>query len=149
MSGGSSTWGIDGMLTKSQLMRLLVDLAAVNDVALLDEDRALPPEVCGSEDRQTVRRMARIIADVLRRYDYERSPEFEEAVAGRSSAVVAMKRRLTSDPVKRAEHRRRLEGALGEVLTSDAAVYLLVPKEQHGAIRSLIELAGLLRNLDP
>lgn len=133
------------MLTRSQLMKLLVDVASVNDVQVLDEDRNLPIEICAPEDRQTVRRMVATMADVLRAFDYERSPEFEDAVAGKSSAVVAMKRRLASDPIKRAQQRRRLEGALGEVLSNGDA-YALVPTEHHGAIRSLIELSDRLHN---
>jgi hypothetical protein len=126
-------------------MKLLVDVAAVNDVPMLREDRNLPLEICVPEDRTTVRKMAGLVAEVLRAFDYERSPEFEEAVAGESSAVVAMKRRLASDSVKRVEQQQRLETALGDVLSRDA-VYMLVPKEHHMAIRNLVELATRLRN---
>ncbi len=133
------------MLTKSQLMKVLVDIATVNDVSVLDEERNLPIEICAPEDRQTVRRMAALMADLLRAFVYESSLEFERSVAGKSSAVVAMKRRLASDPVKRSEQQRRLECALGEILSNDDA-YALVTKEDHGSIRSLVELASRLRN---
>ena len=135
------------MLTKSQLIKLLVDVTAVNDLPVLDEDRNLPTEVCVREDRQTVRRMVKIVAGLLREFEYEKSPEFEEAVAGKSHAVVTMKRRLASDPKKRSDYRRQMEEALGNVLTNDA-VYSLVPKGQHYALRDLADLARGLRNPD-
>lgn len=133
------------MLSRSKLMKLLVDIASVNDVPILREDRNLPDEICAKEDRQTVRRMAELVADLVRNFDYERSAEFEEAIAGKSNAVATMKRRLASDPVKRFEQRKRLEHALGDVLSSDMA-FMLVPREQHAVVRSLIELASRLRN---
>src|SRR3954466_7050287 len=146
MSGGLSTCGTS-LLTKSQLIKLLVDVAAVNDVVILNEDRNLPAEVCAPEDRATVRRMAAVMMDLLRTFDYERSTEFGDAIAGKSSAVVAMKRRLASAPVRRAEQRRRFEAALGDML-SGTTVYSLAPREGHEGIRNLIDLAGRLRNPD-
>jgi len=133
------------MLNKSQLMKVLVDLSAVNDVPILHQDRNLPIEICLPEDRQTVRKMAALVAYLLQTFQYERSPEFEEGLVGKSSAFVAMKRRLAADSLKRAEQRRRLESALGEVMSSDSA-YALVPTELHGSIRALVDFAGGLRN---
>jgi hypothetical protein len=124
-------------------MKLLVNLASINDVAVLSDARSLPIEICARDDQEAVRTMAASIASLLQDFDYLRSTEFEEAVEGKSAAVVAMKRRLALDAVKQAEQRRRFENALGDVLTSDEA-YALVPRQQHSVIRGLIETAARL-----
>jgi hypothetical protein len=135
------------MLTKHQLLKLLVDVAAANDVAILAEDRNLPPEICKPSDRATIRGMAKIVQELSQSFDYSLSPEFQKDTEGKSASVVAMKRRFAADPVKRAELRRRFEGALGEILSGDEILRLL-PVDKHRAVRNIIELAAGLGNAD-
>ena len=133
------------MLSRSELLRMIVDLCSVNDIEILGDPRALPEEICATEDRDIVRNMASIILCLLDDFDYQRSPEFNDLIQGRSAAFVAMKKRIASDAVKRDEQRKRVEKALGDLLANDDA-YKLLPKEHHTILSELVGFAQALRN---
>lgn len=133
------------MLSKAQLLQVLVETAAVNDAHILFEDRNLPEEMCRPEDRETVRRITTILDGLLKRFDYRKSCEFKRGVDGKSAAYAEMMARFAQDPVKRSDHLRRFETLLSEVI-GNPAVFDLVDEEQEADLRSLLELASRLGN---
>lgn len=138
---------LNEMLSRVRLIKTLVDIASVKDIPILKDDRNLPKEICHPEDRETVRRMASIIDELLRDFEYLHSPEFEEEISGKSPALIEMKQRLADEPVRRREHRKRFERALGDVLSCEE-VFRLIPHDRHDQVKNLIGLAGALRNPD-
>src|SRR5512145_1385990 len=113
------------MLSKAGLLRFLMDLAAVNDLDLVEDDALLSVEVCAESDRAAVREAAQILRFLRREFSYTLSPEFEASVVGRSAAYAAMRAKLVSEPTKRAALRRRFDETLSNLPSSDEVFQLL------------------------
>jgi hypothetical protein len=132
------------VLTKPELLQLLVAFASMNDTGLVDEDRILASEVCAPEDRALVREAAYGIRSLIVGFDYARSHEFQQLVAGKSTSVAAMLGRQAADPVHRKQHLDRFKQALAAQLTSDEARHLASLDQQAGLarVKVLLESVG-------
>jgi len=126
------------MLTRDQLLKMLVGLRKVNDIDLVDVDEVLRVS-CRESDRKTVRSMAAAIDSIYGSFDYTKSPEFESKLQGKSNAVREMQLRLLNSE-KRADALRRLADAITSVLHGDDA-YQLVARNQHHHLDELRTLA--------
>jgi hypothetical protein len=135
------------MLSKHEVLQLLVALARMNDAAVMSRDEGLSNEVCSSTDRSIVRELRAYILPLRQSFDYTRSPEFRSSVAGKSAAFQGMQQKLAGDPVKRQSQVERFDKALERVLDSDEAFQLL-PEEQHGVLLRVRALARTLGNPD-
>ncbi len=133
------------MLTKQELVQLLVGWSRTNDVHLSDDDGCLTIEVCRPADRETLRSAVRIIHALRQGFSYLESPVFQRSVAGRSVSFSQMKRRLEDDPTRRAIHASALDGALTVILTSREA-YDLVPNGRHVELDTLVKLLRSMSN---
>lgn len=135
------------MLSKHDLLTLLVAWSSMNDARLAEEDACLSIEVCSPEDRPAVRRAARLIDHLRQRFSYVESPMFRREVQDKSEAYVTMRRRLESEPTKRAAHLQSFTSALRCILSSRDA-YDLVPTERHPELDALGSLLHQLANPD-
>ncbi len=126
------------MLSKQQLIGLLVGLKRVNDIELINDQAVLSNEVCLDGDRGLVRRMAFIVNELYETFDYSRSPEFLRSTEGKSAEFKAMRQRLLT-PTKRIEVQRRLGHALERVWESDE-VFELIEPSRLGRIKELRNL---------
>jgi hypothetical protein len=133
------------VLSKPDLLTMLVGLSSMNDTASVDEGRCLTSEVCTKEDRAAVREVAHSLDQLLKGFSYTASPEFARAVGGKSAAVLAMQRRLAEEPLRRAEHRARLIGALAGLLSKDEA-YDLLPEARHQILDRIRASMGQVQN---
>jgi hypothetical protein len=140
-------WSEEGnvLLSKAGLLQLLVDLAAVNDAQLVDEDRILTSDICAAEDRALVREAAYAIRALLAEFSYLASPKFERLVAGKSPAVVAMQRKLASDPVRRKHNLELFETAMQQLLVSERA-YELAAVSQPPVLDRLKAILAAVQN---
>ena len=131
------------MLTKVELVTLLVAWSSMNDMGLADEDTSLSAEICSPVDRAPVRRAARLVDHLRKRFSYVESPLFVRELQGKSAAYATMRKKLEDEPTRRAAHLQSFTSALRSILSSREA-YDLVPTERH---TELAALAGLLRQV--
>jgi len=117
----------------------------MNDTGLVDDDRLLAADVCVPEDRALIREAAYAIRSLLGEFSYLKSPEFQERITGKSSAVAAMHRRLAAEPVRKKEHSERFEVALAALWVSDEA-YQLAGPEQQASLMRLKTIVAAVRN---
>ena len=66
------------MLSKADLMGLLVGFAWAHDIDVLAQDSFLGTDICARADREIIRRMAYLVNELYRDFDYIHSPEFNE-----------------------------------------------------------------------
>lgn len=135
------------MLTKRELLALIVSFASMNDAALLEDDRGLPPTVCNPDDRPAVRRALRIIQGLRARFSFPESPRFASEVQGRSTAYVTLRATMENEPVKKARHVAAFDAALAAVLSSSEA-FELVPAARHPELAVLQSLLRQVANPD-
>lgn len=122
------------MLTRDQVLKMLVGLRKVNDIDLVNVDEVLRAS-CRESDRNAVRSMAAAIDSIYGSFDYTKSPEFESKIDGKSNAVREMHIRLLNSE-KRADALHRLGNAITSLLHGDDA-YQLVAQDQHHLLDEL------------
>lgn len=74
------------MLTRVQLLKMLVGLKKANDIDLVGDDDVMRVS-CNDADREAVRAMTAIINQIYGHFDYANSPEFLERLEGKSEQV--------------------------------------------------------------
>ncbi len=135
------------MLTKNEILNLIVGLQQANDLELLNGNSpVLTADVCYREDIPLIQAMGTIVDELMTGFDYSHSPQFEEFVAGKSEAYRQARLRQLS-PVRRTEWKAQLADSLTQVLVSEE-VLELVPVSHHPKIHELRSLLGRLRNAE-
>lgn len=127
------------MLSAPEVLKLLVGLKEVGDLDIVSSDVILSI-ACKTEDRPTVLMMAAIIDQLLDSFDYEKSPEFEAKIYGKSDVVQAMHRKLLS-PDRQRTLSARFGKSLSELLVSNEA-FDLVPIASYIRLNELKSLAS-------
>ena len=135
------------MLSKAELLGLLVAWSRMGDASLAEVDESLSVEVCVAEERPAVRRAASLVDHVRKRFSYAESPRFGAALNGKSGSCRAMRTRLEGEPAKRAARLAELDAALESVLSNREA-YDLVAAEQHPELDALVATLRRLGNPD-
>jgi hypothetical protein len=135
------------VLSKNELVTLLVSWSCMSDTALADDDACLPEEVCHRNDRAAVRRAARLVDHLRNRFSYVESPRFSRGQAGKSSAYAAMRRKLEDAPTKRVNHLESFSAALRSILSSREA-YDFVPAQRHNELDALVDILRQVGNRD-
>lgn len=133
------------MLSKADLLKLLVALIRMSDSHVLSTDEGLPAEVCAPGDRDKVRHLRGLLIPIRRFFDYTESPEFLESIEGKSDTASALRRKLASDPVKKKEQLARLDRSLESLLTSSDA-FRLVRARDHGTLQEIQRILSSLSN---
>ena len=113
------------MLTPAESFRVLVSLAAVGDAEALEVGLLANRNDFCENVATELRGHGNLVAQIMKGYDYLQSPEFLQSIEGKSDQFVAMKRKLESDPVRKAHHAKRFEVALYDLPTSSGAYHLL------------------------
>ena len=70
------------MLSRAEMLTMLVGLKEVNDLDLVEGDSVLNVS-CTESDKSTVRAMASLIDQIYDDFDYEVSPEFLDKTGGK------------------------------------------------------------------
>jgi hypothetical protein len=130
------------LLTKQQLAGVLVGMNRDGFVHCLRDLTSL----CHPDEFPLVERMSAIMGELLKTFDYAKSPEFLRSILGKSAAFIEMKKRLLT-PVKRTENFKRLCDALANVGKSDAA-FDLIEESRQGRIKELRDLLSEISNSD-
>ncbi len=134
------------MLTRNEILKMLVGLQEINDPNLIHDDAVLA-ENCLESDNVKVRAMAALVEDIYRRFDYASSPEFLRRINGKSEQHQTMHRKLL-DNVKLREAKQRLGASMTRILETDD-VYDLVAVTDHHCLDQLKELAESLTDPGP
>lgn len=127
---------------KNQVLRLIVGLCFCGDHEIISHD-AVVASVAPPSNWSKIRAAAGIINSIRANYSYVNSPEFQEKISGKSTAVASMLAKFASEPFRRSAQKRRLEYALANVLDEDDA-FELVPSSQHW---QLIEIRRLFAEI--
>jgi hypothetical protein len=135
------------MLSKKEVLRLVTALARMNDSGVISNDKGLPDEICAPADRKTVREIRALVVPLRQDLEYSESPEFRQAVGGKSPAFAEMQKRLSADPARRKAYADRIDKALEEVLDNDDA-FRLLPESRHAALLMIRQHVASLRNPD-
>ncbi len=129
------------MLKAGDVLKMLVGLKEVGDLDIVSSDAVLS-SACNAEHRSAVLAMAELVEQLLKGFDYEKSPEFQRKVSGKSADVQSMYRKMLSpDRLKRLAERF---GISLTVLPVSNDAYDLVPAEYHDALDRLKLLASTL-----
>ena len=123
------------MLTKRQLLDMLVGLTRANDISLVDDPKVMTREVCLEGDLPLVRLMATITSELYTTFNYANSPEFLRSVSGKTEAVRAMRLKSIT-PQRRTEMQKRFGDALVQIMESDE-ILDLVESSRHERIKEL------------
>lgn len=127
------------MLSAGDVLKMLVGLKQAGDLDIISSDAVLS-STCKPDDRSKVLAMAAIVDQLLDAFEYERSPEFEAMVKGKSDDVRELHRKLLS-PEKLRNHSVRFGQSLTELLVSDEA-FELMPLGSHDSLNELKSLAS-------
>lgn len=127
------------VLTRTEILRMLVGLGEVNDLDLIRSDAVLA-ESCLDSEKAIVRAMAGLIQGLFEDFDYAMSPEFLQMIDGKSPQVRAMHRKLIGKE-KQIEARKRLGESITMLLEEDDA-YGLVAETYRDRLDHLKELAA-------
>ena len=133
-------------LDKPTLLKTVMGLIAMGDVDLLEEQRVI--SLLGAPiDFERICRLAQLLSELFRDFDYTRSPEFERSVEGKSPAFVDMKKKFAREPVKASEHRERYKKGLSDLLENQSA-YELTPISLHDQLDEIRRLIYEIENPD-
>lgn len=131
------------MTDRSDLLGLVVHLAAANDAHVLAEPAFMRGAI-SPESRALMVRAAQLVGHILDHSDYVESPQFAAWTQGRSGSVIAMKIRMADDPVRRKEYRERLQAAL-EALPDSADAPHVVDLRLGAELTELTDIARKLQ----
>lgn len=124
------------MISGESLYYALLEMAAVNDGSLFRAAFANPGTEIDSCAYEELLNLAPEIVRLVEKYDYLASPEFETSCAGKSAALVAMRRKQETDGQKARKRKEVMLIALQELATSRTA-YKLISRKKH-------ELLGMI-----
>jgi hypothetical protein len=135
----------DPMLTKQQLIGVIVAMTRSNDLPVLNVPGFLNEEFCFPGDSPLVRRMATIVEELYDGFDYAQSPEFLKSLEGKSESYKAMRLKLLT-PAKKTEMLKRYSDAVAGILESDE-VYALTEPDKHKRLKELRALLVEVSNV--
>jgi hypothetical protein len=135
------------VLTKQELLKMLIFFIRVSDEHMVWQDKTLTNELCVPDDRQTIGEITGLLKSVTNSFRYIDSPEFKNEVANKSAAYRSAKSKFAAEPVKKQRDRERLEKALENLLDSQEAFQLL-PVNQHQTLKEIKALVFTLSNPD-
>ena len=124
------------MLSKRELIKMLVGLAQMNDSNVIDrlvEDN----EVCLKIDREKVILAMDIVDKLVRDFDYENTQEFISQLKNKSEDFVRIKRKLARDPVRIEKEKIRFNMCLASIFEKKEELLLLAPESQLYLIQNL------------
>ena len=129
------------MLTRNEILKMIVGLKEVNDLDLLKSDTLLNVS-CIDSDKSTVRAMSTIIDNIFDEFNYEQSPEFIQKIKGKSEQLQRMHRKLLDQDKLKQAH-KRLGESITAILDSNDA-FSLVSAVHHQQLEDLKILAQSL-----
>jgi len=132
------------MLTKEEIIKMLVGLEATNDLDLVNDDKVLSIAVCSKSDRAKVKQMASLLSELFLSFNYEKSPEFQKSILGKSTKYREMKLRLISDPTKTKNYKRRLADAFINFNTKELGE--LIKTGEHEKVKLIYSIMEEISN---
>lgn len=123
-------WEKPVLLTKREVLSLVVGLIATQDAELLATDTVLSSQVCHERDRHCIRELALLVSTIVSSWTYESSPEFASRIDGKSKAYGDYVAKSLSHGENRRHLLERLFGSLTKLLDDDSA-FTLVPTDYH------------------
>jgi len=119
-------------------LRCVVGLISLNDRETLRNANMLA-ELAPVAEWPRIEEASNALAKVWAEFNYFETPEFEKLKQGKSQAVVAMLRKIHSEPVRARETRERLMMLLGTatVADADALLNLVTPNHRELVLRAL------------
>lgn len=118
------------MLTKREVLSLVVGLIATQDAELLGSDAVLSSQVCHEHDRECIREFGLLVSTIVSSWTYELSPEFTSKTVGTSEAYGDYLAKSLSRGDNRRHLFERLFGSLTKLLDDDS-VFSLVQTDYH------------------
>jgi hypothetical protein len=126
----SVIWEKPVLLTKREVLSLVVGLIATQDAELLATDTVLSSQVCHERDRHCIRELGFLVSTIVSSWTYESSPEFASKTDGKSKAYGDYLAKSLSHGENRRHLLERLFGSLTKLLDDDSA-FTLVQTDHH------------------
>ena len=127
------------VITKAELIKLVVGLVEVSDADLLDNNALLTSDVCFSKDRDNIRVIRDLVVDLYNNFDFTVSPKFISMVDGKSSAYTSALKRKFNQPVLRSKLWNEYGMVLANVQESNQ-VYELTDIRYHPKLDEIHEI---------
>jgi hypothetical protein len=134
------------VITKRQVLQAIVGLIQVGDYELLKQQAVLA-ELGSPSDFGRILQIARAVKSLYDDFDFTKSSEFLRSIEGKSNNFAEVKRRLVSDPIKKAEQRARFAGAMIELPDADHLLGM-IPEQQRSKVEELARAVADLPNPD-
>lgn len=135
------------MITKKEILKLVLFLIRSNDFPLLFKDYLLTSEVSLPSDRLTVREIGKIIFELWSKFNYEKSIEFSNLGAQESSKYIDFIKLKLNDQMKQNETLTRVEKSIENLLELNE-IYLLFSTDDKLKIEKLKKIVSSLSNPD-
>ena len=133
-----------GMLAKQKVLHLILALLKGGDIELLKNSSVLGGESYSDIDKESIKKIGKLVAEIYASYDYFRSPEFLDSIAGKSEKYRDMKINMESSVPKRQKHKEDFMSAIRE-LQSSKRIYELINKSNHKEVDEIVKLLAELK----
>ena len=132
------------MLTRKKILHLALALSKAGDIDILQERSLLTGQGLSADNRATIREIGQVVHSLCQGYSYLRSAAFGREIAAKSAAVIEMKTKMESDPLRRKERLDGLCAGIRNVSSDMQALQSLVREEQAALVVKLNELLNAL-----
>lgn len=133
------------MLNKNELIKLLLFFIRVNDTQVVSDSELITKDVCLQDELSILNEIMIHLIDIRERFDYSKSPEFENQIIGKSNEFIEMKKKINNKPIKKIENLKRLDSALESLIYSKEA-YDLIEYNSHKKLKRIVEQIQSLSN---
>ncbi|MCP3668057.1 MAG: hypothetical protein GY696_37140 [Gammaproteobacteria bacterium] len=136
---------VANMISKKQVLHMVVGLIEVSDFSLIEQGFILNNEVCAKEDVEKIKALANLIKELYSGFDYPSSVEFLSSVDGKSDSFKKMKSNMVDTPTGRQKHLAIFGEAIcdiGEVSRID----VLIKPDQKGILEEARSIFSQLSN---
>jgi hypothetical protein len=131
------------MLTKLKVLHLVLALLKGGDIELLKNGSVLSGESCSDIDKEKIKKIGMLIAEIYASYDYFESPEFLGSIKGKSEKYREMKIGMESSAQKKQKHKDDFMSSIRE-LQDSRRIYDLVSSSVQSKVDEMVRLLSEL-----
>ncbi|WP_036800701.1 hypothetical protein [Photobacterium marinum] len=131
------------MLTKQKVLHLILSLLKAGEIELLKNGSLLRCESCSDVDKEKIKTVGILMAEIYDSYDYFLSLEFLNSVDGKSEKYREMKVKMESTAPKKQKHKEEFMSSVRELQDSRRIYDLIQPsvyEKMDEVVRLLSEL---------
>jgi len=135
----------ESMLSKKQVLHMIVGLIEVSDYSLIEQGNILSVDVCSESDIEKIKELASLVNDLYSNFDYASSIEFQRSLDGKSESYKNMKLNMINKPASKQKYLTLFGESICE-LGEDKRVDGLIGEDQKSTLTRARELVLQIEN---